>query len=107
MTVRTTALSRAKAKIRGEGWTITGSDQRGFLVTGKGWRKSMTRAELLAFAAITDDIIVIGDKTYQRFVRFPHAVTDGTYRCIACGQIDEPEYHDWGLCKEARAELAA
>lgn len=105
--IRTTALSCAKAKIRGEGWKITGSGERGFLVTGKGWRKAMTRAELLAFAAITDDIIVIGGTTYQRFVRFPHAVTDGTHRCIACGQIDEPEYHDWGLCKEAQAAKAA
>lgn len=42
--------------------------------------------------------IVIGGREYSKFIPYPKAVRDGTLRCIACGQIDEPEYHDSNLC---------
>ena len=44
--------------------------------------------------------ISIGRREYSRFIPFPKAVRDGTYRCIACGQIDEEEYHTL-TCAEA------
>lgn len=44
----------------------------------------------------------IGGRTYRKFIRYPEKVRDGTVRCIACGQIDEPEYHDAELCQAAR-----
>lgn len=44
--------------------------------------------------------ITIGRKEYTRFIRYPKAVRDGTYRCIVCGQIDETEYHTL-TCEEA------
>lgn len=37
--------------------------------------------------------IAIGGRRYRRFIVFPSPVTDGTVRCIFCGQIDEPEVH--------------
>lgn len=36
---------------------------------------------------------------YRKFIRFPEEVDDDTLRCIACGQIDEEEYHDDNLCR--------
>lgn len=42
--------------------------------------------------------IQIGSKSYRKFIPYPKPVRDGTVRCIACGQIDEPEYHDNALC---------
>ena len=44
--------------------------------------------------------ITIGHREYSRFIMHPKAVRDGTVRCICCGQIDEPEYHDL-TCEEA------
>ena len=46
--------------------------------------------------------ITIGRREYSRFIRHPKQVRDGTVRCIACGQIDEPEYHTL-TCAEAIA----
>lgn len=42
--------------------------------------------------------ITIGGQTYRKFIPYPAPVDDDTLRCIACGQIDEPEYHDPKLC---------
>lgn len=42
--------------------------------------------------------IQIGDRTYRKFIPWPTAVRDGTVRCFACGQIDEPPWHDEKLC---------
>lgn len=49
----------------------------------------------------TSDTIEIDGRTYRKFIRYPHPVRDGTVRCIRCGQIDEPEYHDDALCLAA------
>lgn len=43
--------------------------------------------------------IVVANMTYTKFLRWPKEVRDGTVRCIQCGQIDEPEYHDNSLCR--------
>ena len=42
--------------------------------------------------------IQIGNRTYTKFLPYPKAVRDGTVRCIACGQIDEPKYHEDEHC---------
>jgi hypothetical protein len=44
------------------------------------------------------ETIKIGRRTYRRFIPMPGPVLDGTLRCFACGQIDEPEYHDDARC---------
>jgi hypothetical protein len=44
--------------------------------------------------------ITIGRREYSRFIPYPKQVRDGTVRCIACGQIDEPEYHTL-TCEDA------
>lgn len=45
--------------------------------------------------------ISFGGRQVSRFIRHPKAVRDGTVRCIACGQIDEPDWHTM-TCEEAR-----
>ncbi|MGI2031965.1 hypothetical protein ACRQ1B_06185 [Rhizobium panacihumi] len=47
--------------------------------------------------------IEIDGRWYRKFIHYPKFVNDGTLRCIACGQIDEPEYHDDDTCANARA----
>jgi hypothetical protein len=42
--------------------------------------------------------IQIGSKSYRKFIPWPKPVTDGTVRCMACGQIDEPQWHDDSAC---------
>jgi len=44
------------------------------------------------------ETIMIGGRTYRRFIPMPAPVLDGTLRCFACGQIDEPAYHDDARC---------
>lgn len=44
------------------------------------------------------DTINIGGLRYRKFVPYPEPIEDGTIRCIFCGQIDEPVYHDDRLC---------
>lgn len=47
------------------------------------------------------EMIKIGDREYRKFIPFPEVITDGTHRCIRCGQIDEEDYHDHDLCVAA------
>lgn len=47
------------------------------------------------------DTIEIDRKVYERFVRYPREVTDGTFRCIQCGQIDDEPWHDHQICCDA------
>lgn len=42
--------------------------------------------------------IQIGGRSFRRFIPHPQTVRDGTSRCIACGQIDEPEHHVREYC---------
>ena len=35
---------------------------------------------------------------YRQFIPYPTKITDGTLRCIFCGQIDEEGPHDTKLC---------
>lgn len=42
--------------------------------------------------------IIIDGRSYAKFIPFPRQIRDGTLRCIGCGQIDEPAYHDDSLC---------
>jgi hypothetical protein len=44
------------------------------------------------------EFIEIDGRKYRKFIPYPGPVDDGTLRCIACGQIDEPEHHDDALC---------
>lgn len=46
--------------------------------------------------------IMLGNRQVSRFITWPKQVRDRTLRCIACGQIDEPEYHTM-TCEEAIA----
>lgn len=45
--------------------------------------------------------ITVGLAQYQRMIFYPAEVTDGTVRCFACGQIDEPDIHDMAICLAA------
>lgn len=49
-----TALQRAKAYIRGEGWTISGNRAKGYDVGQCGELRTMTERELLAFAGMDE-----------------------------------------------------
>lgn len=42
--------------------------------------------------------INIEGRRLRRHIHYPSLPTDGTLRCISCGQIDEPAYHDDSLC---------
>lgn len=53
------------------------------------------------------DTIEIGGRTYRKFIHYPKPVRDGTVRCISCGQIDEPEWHDEQLCPALRPDQPA
>lgn len=48
--------------------------------------------------------ILIGRQRYARFTPYPNDVDDETCRCIGCGQIDEPEYHDTAAHNDATGE---
>jgi hypothetical protein len=47
-----------------------------------------------------EETITIGRRKYRKFwpTTFTEPVTDGTVRCIFCGQIDEPEFHENSKC---------
>jgi hypothetical protein len=45
----------------------------------------------------------VGHKLLRKIIPYPGPVNDGTVRCIACGQIDEEDWHDPYLCREIRA----
>lgn len=47
-----TPLARAKACIRGEGWTVTGRRRCGYIVSQASVRHKMGEAMLLAFAGV-------------------------------------------------------
>ena len=49
--------------------------------------------------------ITIGDREYRRFITYPTVIRDGTYRCIACGQIDDDPHHDMEICLAVRDYL--
>ncbi len=44
------------------------------------------------------ETVRINGKLYRKFIPFPEEITDGTLRCIRCGQIDEEEFHDQEIC---------
>lgn len=49
--------------------------------------------------------IMVGRRRVRRFIHHPKPVNDGTVRCLACGQIDEPGYHDVALCPATSADV--
>jgi len=44
------------------------------------------------------ETVRIGGKTHLRVWPRDKPITDGTVRCMFCGQIDEAEYHDNRRC---------
>jgi hypothetical protein len=52
-----------------------------------------------------DDTIDIGDRAVLRFFPTHKKIKDGIPRCISCGQIDEPEYHESAYCPGAGGAL--
>ena len=48
------------------------------------------------------EYIKIDGRRYRKFIHFPEEVTDGTLRCIACGQIDDEPWHDPDICEAER-----
>lgn len=44
------------------------------------------------------ETINVNGKVYRKFIPYPETVRDGTARCWACGQIDEPGYHVPWFC---------
>lgn len=52
------------------------------------------------------ETVRINGRLYRKFISFPEEVTDGTLRCIRCGQIDEEEHHDNDICVAAFQPLA-
>lgn len=38
----------------------------------------------------------------RRMIHHPDTIADGTYRCWACGQIDDEPYHQAHVCRAAR-----
>ncbi len=51
--------------------------------------------------------LTVGGRKFRRFIPFPGQINDGTCRCIACGQIDEPEYHIAEACRDAADAMLA
>lgn len=47
---------------------------------------------------MAEETITVDGREYRRFIPYPEPITDGTTRCIACGQIDEPRIHDDEQC---------
>lgn len=47
---------------------------------------------------MNNERIQIGRKSYLKFIPYGREITDGTCRCISCGQIDEIGFHDAKLC---------
>lgn len=62
------------------------------------------RRALSAIASLEAEegpFIEIDGRRYQKFIRYPAEVIDGTLRCIRCGQIDEEPFHEQAACIEA------
>ncbi len=57
--------------------------------------------ELTSSSSNYGEMITVDGREYRKFIRYPEEVTDGTLRCIRCGQIDEDEIHDHALCVDA------
>jgi len=55
-------------------------------------------ASVPASIPCADDTIQIGGKSYLRFHPLHKKVRDDAPRCFACGQIDEPEWHESQWC---------
>jgi len=51
-------------------------------------------------------MIRVNHRPYRKHIFYPAVVNDDTVRCISCGQIDEPEYHDMDECVAVRRDLA-
>lgn len=45
-----------------------------------------------------EKITLPNGREVSKFILYPKAVRDGTYRCVDCGQIDDEPYHDPTLC---------
>lgn len=75
-------------------------------------RKTLSTAwELTALGRMKtrerETIPVPGRFGTRRFIFYPASVTDGTLRCIGCGQIDEDGYHDMELHEAVLRDLRA
>lgn len=57
------------------------------------------------------EMIEYAGRQVRRFVSYPEPVMDGTIRCGVCGQLDDEEFHDDGMCQAifdaARPNLSA
>lgn len=53
------------------------------------------------------ETITIDGQEYQKFIRYPLPVTDGTCRCVTCGQIDEQPWHDPEICAAEHTKMWA
>lgn len=51
------------------------------------------------------ETITIDGREYRKFIRYPSAVSDGTCRCITCGQIDEQPWHDDEIYRVERSKF--
>ena len=52
------------------------------------------------------ETITVGGREYRKFIPYPERITDGTCRCIFCGQIDEPDYHEGRLCPASESYVS-
>lgn len=81
---------------------------RPYMTPGDNLDRRMYRASPAGLAVIAAGATVdIGGRQYRRFIPHPAKVDDGTVRCYACGQIDEPAWHDDGLCVATAPQDAA
>jgi hypothetical protein len=68
-------------------------------LTGTGFREpSPAVSAASGFNPSREDTIDIGGKEVLRFHPLSKKVRDGTPRCVACGQIDETEWHQSKWC---------
>jgi hypothetical protein len=52
------------------------------------------------------ETVTIAGRKYRKFIPWPAPVRDGTARCFACGQIDEPAWHDDDYCPATRRPVS-
>lgn len=68
------------------------------------WELTDLGRQVQEWVRLLSEKIDIGGRAYQRLIPYPATVSDGTLRCIRCGQIDEEPWHDRELCVRALAD---
>ncbi len=70
------------------------------------WEMTGLGGQVKVWVDRMQETVTIGRRSYKRLIPYPNTVDDGTSRCIRCGQIDEPEWHDHEMCVAALTPAA-